>query len=60
MITKSKLISTINELPNKFSFDDVIDKIVLLQKIEMGLEDSKNKRTFTTEEAKVKLKKWLR
>jgi len=42
MLTKEKLIQTIQELPDKFTLDDLLDRIVLLQKIDIGLEQSKS------------------
>ncbi|MBM2816662.1 MAG: hypothetical protein HW421_3424 [Ignavibacteria bacterium] len=40
MITKEKIISGINSLQDPISIDDVLDKILLLEKIEIGLEQS--------------------
>ena len=40
MIVKEPLIETIKQLPLEFSLDEVIDKIVLLEKIEKGLQQS--------------------
>jgi hypothetical protein len=60
MLTKEKLLKTVQELPDNFSIDDFLDKIMLLQKIEIGLEQSRNGETFSTEEAKVRLQKWLK
>jgi len=59
MITKEKLIQAINDLPESFSIDDLFDRIVLLQKIEIGLEQSKSGNIHSTQEAKIKLEKWL-
>jgi len=41
MITKEKLYQSIKDLPAKFSLNDFLDRIVLLQKIEIGIEQSK-------------------
>lgn len=60
MITKKKLLQTIKELPESFSIDELLDKVVFLQKIELGLEQSEKKQTYTGKEAKAKLKKWLK
>jgi len=60
MITKSQLIQTIEDMPEKFSIDDFLDKILLLQKIEAGLNQSENGETLSTEEAKERLSKWLK
>lgn len=59
MLTKVKLLQSIKDLPDKFTLDDLLDRIVLLQKIEIGLEQSQEGQTKSTEESREKLKKWL-
>jgi hypothetical protein len=59
MLTKEKVLASIKKLPSKFSIDELIDRVVLLQKIEIGLEQSKQGKTITTKEAKKQLEKWL-
>ena len=58
MITKTQLISSLKDMPDQFSIDELMDKLILLQKIETGLEQSKKDEVYTTEEAKEMLKKW--
>ncbi|MFI5164444.1 MAG: hypothetical protein ACHQHP_04265 [Bacteroidia bacterium] len=60
MLTKSQILETIKNLPAKFSVDELIDRIVLVHKIEIGLEQSANGKTHSTSAAKKKLKKWLK
>ncbi|MEO6694728.1 MAG: hypothetical protein ABIY50_04085 [Ignavibacteria bacterium] len=60
MLTKEKVIASIKKLPSKFSVDELIDRIILLQKIEIGLEQSKLGKVKTTKEAKKQLEKWLK
>ncbi len=60
MITKKTLMRTLENLPDKFSLDDLLDRILLLQKIDVGMEQSQAGQTHTTEQAKDKLKKWLK
>jgi hypothetical protein len=59
MLTKEKLIETIKELPDSFSIEDLFERIIFLQKIEISMEQSKSGQTHTTEEARERLKKWL-
>jgi hypothetical protein len=59
MITKEKLIQTINQLPTKFSVDEVIDRIFLLDKIETGLQQSRKGQVTSDEKLDEKLPKWL-
>lgn len=60
MITKDKLLTSIADLPAEFSLDELLDRIILLQKIEVGLEQSKSGNTYTTEEAKKRLNRWFK
>jgi len=60
MITKKTLIKTLENLPDKFSLDDLLDRIILLEKIDIGMQQSQTGHTHTTDEAKDKLKKWLK
>jgi len=40
MLTKDKVIASIKDLPEKFSVDELIDRIIFLQKIDTGLRQS--------------------
>ncbi len=60
MLNKEQLIQTIKGLPESFTLDDLLDSLVLIQKVETGLEQSASKQTLTTDQAKQKLNKWLK
>lgn len=60
MLTKKSILDTIKKLPNHFSIDDLLDSIILLEKIEIGIEQSKNNTVYSTKQAKKKLNKWLK
>lgn len=60
MLTKQKVIKTIKDLPDKFSIEEIIDKLVLLQKIEIGIAQAEKGLTISTTEARKKLNKWLK
>ncbi len=59
MITKDQVIQTVNDLPDNFSAEELIQKIILLDKIEIGLKQSETGKVVTNEEAKKRLAKWL-
>lgn len=52
MITRKKALEAINNMPEEFSVDDLMDKLLLLNKIEIGLEQAKMGETYSSEEAK--------
>ena len=60
MITKAQLITTLEGLPENLSIDLIIDKMIFIEKVQRGLDDSKAGRIFTKDQAKRKLKKWLK
>jgi predicted transcriptional regulator len=60
MLTKAKIKKSIDSLPDNLTVDQVIDRIILLDKIEQGLTDVKEGNVYTTEEVKEKLNKWLK
>jgi predicted transcriptional regulator len=60
MLTKSEVLKSINSLPGKFEAEDAIERIVLLEKIRLGIEQSKAGKVVSKEEAKKRLKKWLK
>lgn len=60
MITKKKLLESIKDLPEIFSIDELLDRVMFLQKVETGLVQSTKGQTYSTQEAKSKLLKWLK
>ncbi len=60
MLTKETVLKYINELPDQFSIDELMDKLLFLHKIEIGLEQSKNEQVTPHQQAKDHLKKWLK
>jgi hypothetical protein len=60
MITKTQLINSLNKLPENLTVDQVIDHIIFVEKVQKGLDDVANGRVYTKEEARDKLKKWLK
>lgn len=59
-MNKQAAIDSIKEMPQNFELDELFERLLVIEKIERGREDVKNKQTFTHEEAKEELKKWLK
>lgn len=60
MITKRNVLETIKDMPEQFSVDELLDRLILIQKIEIGSKQFEAGELYTHEEAKDKLKKWLK
>ncbi|MBN2350749.1 MAG: hypothetical protein JXJ22_18065 [Bacteroidales bacterium] len=60
MLTKDKIKKTIDSLPDNFTIEDVIEELIVIDKIEQGLKDIEEGNVYTTEEVKQRLSKWLK
>ncbi len=60
MLQKAEVIKAIKKLPEQFSIDDLVERLIVLQKIHTGLEQVAEGNTVSTEKAKEKLNKWLK
>lgn len=56
---KSTVIESINKLPDEFSIDEVIERLILIEKIEKGRQEVMKGKVNTEEQVKAKLSKWL-
>lgn len=59
-MNKAVALKTIKELPANFSVDELFEKLLFIQKIEEGLNDSNAGKLYSSREARRKLKKWLK
>jgi predicted transcriptional regulator len=58
MLTKEKLNKTINNLPYNFTIDELIDKLIFMEKIEEGLQQSDEGKVVSNEDLKIIIDKW--
>ncbi len=59
-MTKQALIQALNEMPENISVDELMEKAVLLEKVEKGITQSDLNNTVSHEDARQRLSKWLR
>ena len=60
MLKKEDVLRIVDNLPSQFSLHDIIDELVLIDKINRGVEQSNNGEVLSTEEARQHLSKWLK
>ena len=60
MLSRSAVIDSVKNLPNNFTIDELIDRLLFIQSVEKGLKDSKEGKVYSEAEAKRRLKKWLK
>ena len=59
MITKTKLKRQIKNLPEEFSIDELVEKLILIEKIENGEKQSLNGETIFEAELESEINKWF-
>jgi predicted transcriptional regulator len=60
MLAKKEVIKSIKEMPEHFSVDDAIDRLIVLNKVEKARQEIKEGKGLTTGQARKKLQKWLK
>lgn len=58
MITKERLYKQIESLPEKLEIEDLIEKLLLIDKIDSRISDSDAGKTITEEELEKEIKAW--
>ncbi len=57
---KTKVLEILSNMPTTFTADDFIDRLLVMEKIEKGMNDVKEGRTYSQEESKQMVSKWLK
>lgn len=60
MLTRTQVNNIVENLPEKFSVDQLVEKLVFIEKVETGLNQSEQEKVNSKEQAKQKLSKWLK
>lgn len=61
IMNKTTVIETLDNLPNEFSTEELMDRLLFIDKVERGMKDAKESKVISLEEAKTRMdKKWLK
>ncbi len=55
---KATVISALNELPKEFNLDELLERLLVIEKIDEGLKEAKAGKTVSHESAKKIISKW--
>jgi predicted transcriptional regulator len=58
MLTKSAVIKTLTTFPDNFSIDDLVEEMILLDKIERGIQDAENGKVISDSELDKRIEEW--
>lgn len=59
MLTKTKLREQIEEFPEKFSVDELVERLILIEKIDHGIEQSEKDEVISDAEMTNEMKTWF-
>jgi hypothetical protein len=59
MVTKAKVLETVGTMPEEFNIDELIERLLFIQKVEKGLEQSKKNEIISMEELKKRFRNIL-
>ena len=60
MTTKQKVIQAVQGLPENASYEDAMERLLFLSKVERGLHQANTRQTVTHSKVKEKMKRWLK
>ena len=55
---RDKAIETMKEFPQEFELEELIERLVFVEKVEKGLQQAEQGKTVSHEEVKKMTKKW--
>ena len=58
-MNRNKVVDTVLEMPQEFEVEDLIEKLLFIQSVEEGLEQSRTGKVISIDVAKQRLSKWL-
>ena len=55
---RKNVLNALKELPGEFPLADLMERLIVIEKIDQGLQDVKEKRTLSHAKVKRELAKW--
>ncbi len=55
MLTKDRVINNVEKMPNEFSIDELVERLLFVDAIEKGIKQDDSNEVSTTKELKQKL-----
>ncbi|MBC7892199.1 MAG: hypothetical protein H7Y12_08310 [Sphingobacteriaceae bacterium] len=60
MMTKTLVADALHQMPEKFSMDELFERLILIEAIEQGRRDYAEGKTISHEQMAKELDKWLK
>jgi hypothetical protein len=59
MMTKSEVQNHIADMPDEFSLDELIDRLIFIDKVSRGIDESKRGETIADGELDDEIRQWF-
>lgn len=59
-LDKKAVLARIKDMPERFSVDELLEHIVVMQKVERGMRELKEGKAVNAAKARKRLAKWLK
>lgn len=60
MLTKITVRQSIENLPDSFTIDELIEQLIFVEKVEEGIKQSNEGKTISNDDVKSMIEKWSR
>ena len=60
MLTKTKLLAEINKFPEEFSIDELVERLIVIEKVESGNKQSEDDQIISEAEMDYEIKRWFK
>ncbi|MCX2838763.1 hypothetical protein OQ279_11455 [Salinimicrobium sp. MT39] len=60
MLNKEKVKAQIENLPNEFSIDDLVERLIFMEKVEKGILQSEQGEVIPDAELEKEMEKWFK
>lgn len=60
MLTKERVQKQIDLLPNEFSLDELVERLIFIEKVERAIKQSDNNEVIPHEDLDKVIEKWFR
>jgi len=58
MLTKVKVKKSIDNLPDSFTIDELINQLIFIERVEEGIQQSKQGKVVSNEDVKKMIDRW--
>ncbi|HEX2618337.1 MAG TPA: hypothetical protein VHL57_12390 [Flavobacteriales bacterium] len=59
-LRKKTVLERIKDMPEQFTIDELLERMVVIQKVERGMRESQEGKTLGSAQARKRLAKWLK